>query len=87
MIEEIDVGFVIGKHGFINARFVEDVIDGGEFLAVDMLVAGSDEITKIVITRNWFGEWRNKMRLDLGNDYDVKWCDFHAAIKRQIELN
>ncbi|QFH59535.1 hypothetical protein [Serratia marcescens] len=85
MIEEYIEGIVIGYHGFIDCREVEDVIDGGTFWACEMMYKFIDEIIRIEVTRDWFGQWRNKMRLIHGNSYDVKWHEFHAAFVRQLQ--
>ncbi|WP_439090399.1 hypothetical protein [Serratia bockelmannii] len=79
MIVEFDEGFVIGYHGFINCRIVEDVINGGMFWACEIIFKDSTEEVRVEVNRNWFGEWRNKMRLQYGDYYDVKWHEFHAA--------
>ncbi|MFO4219969.1 hypothetical protein AAHC53_23415 [Klebsiella variicola subsp. variicola] len=86
MIEEYIEGIVIGIHGFVNCRVLEDVIDGGFFMAVDMIYRDSDEVVKVVVTRDWFGKWRNEMQLRHPNQgYNVKWHEFHAALTRQIQ--
>ncbi|MBG2586424.1 hypothetical protein I4544_09210 [Klebsiella michiganensis] len=87
MIEEYQEGIVIGYHGFVNCRVLEDVIDGGTFIAVDMIYKYSDDVTKVVLNRKWFGPWRNEMNLrypDAG--YNVKWHEFFEAVKRQIDM-
>ncbi|EJD6390197.1 hypothetical protein B6I74_17140 [Klebsiella variicola] len=87
MIEEYIEGIVIGYHGFVDCRIVEDVIDGGTFIAADMIDKYSSGVTKVIIKREWFGPWRNEMKLRYGNSYNVKWCDFYQAVIRQIYNN
>lgn len=87
MIEEYKEGMVIGYHGFLNCRVVEDVINGGQFLACDLMYKYSDDVYTTVITRSWFGQWRNHMHLLHGEAYHITWVDFITAFHRQIENN
>jgi hypothetical protein len=88
MIETIpDTGFAWGQLGFIDSRFVEDVIDGGELKVVD-IVYPDGSVVKQIITENWFREFRNKLVLIDKDLYSgVTYKGFLEAFMKDFEGN
>lgn len=85
-LEIIDDGLVWGYHGFINIRYVEDVIDGGFDMVAEVLYKFDDQVVRTLISLEWFNEFKSKMVIKHPGKYDgVNWKLFKLAMNELVE--